>query len=147
MKIILKQDIKGVGRKFEVKEISDGYANNFLLPKKLAEHASPETVKKYEALKKEALAQEERDNSLAHEHLKTLKDVTITLKKKTNDKGHLFEKVHVEELILAIKESTGISLSESAISFSKPIKEVGLHVANITLGRHSGTTQIEVVRE
>ena len=57
MKIILKEDIKGVGRKYEVKNVADGYANNFLIPKKLAEYASPEAVKKAEILKSTNIAE------------------------------------------------------------------------------------------
>ena len=145
MKVILKQDVKGVGRKYEVKEISDGYANNFLLPKKLAEYASPEVVKRYELLKKQQQEHEEVENKKAHEYLEVLKDVTVTIKKNTNDKGHLFEKLHASEIAPLIKEATGIVLGTDNISFKQPIKEVGIHEVVITFGKLSGVCKVEVV--
>lgn len=117
MKVIFIQDVKGVGRKYEIKNISDGYANNFLLPKKLAQFATPDVIKKYEAIR---LAQEaeEKDNQIkAQEYIKVLKETSLVLKRKTNEKGHLFEKIHVEDVVKGVKELTGIELSNDSVSF------------------------------
>ncbi len=144
MKVIFTQDVKGVGRKYEIKNISDGYANNFLLPKKLAQFATPDVIKKYEAIK---LAQEEEDRQnqiKAQEYIKVLKETSLVLKRKANEKGHLFEKIHVSDVVSQIKEVTGIVLKDDSVSFEKPIKEVGEHVVNINIGKHSGTLGVDI---
>jgi len=84
MKVILKQDIKGVGRKYEIKEISDGYANNFLIPRKLAEFASSEAIKRAEILKSTVDTEREVQEKLAEKQLEMLKEVRVILKKKAN---------------------------------------------------------------
>src|SRR3990167_11056075 len=104
MKVILKENIKGLGRKYEVREVADGYANNFLIPKKLAEHASSEAIKKTEALKSASIAEEEIREKLTEKQVEMLKEVKIVLKRKANEKGHLFEKIHPEEISSALKE-------------------------------------------
>ena len=77
MKIILKENIKGIGRKYEIKSVADGYANNFLIPKKLAEYASPEAIKKAEILKSNINAEleirEKFSESLVNEEISSIK--------------------------------------------------------------------------
>jgi large subunit ribosomal protein L9 len=77
MKVILKEDIKGVGKKYEVKNVADGYANNFLIPKKLAEYASPEAVKKAEILITSNAAEREIREKLTEKQIEMLKGVKI----------------------------------------------------------------------
>ena len=138
MKVILKQDIKGVGRKYEIKEISDGYANNFLIPKKLAEFASKEAIKKAEILKSTVDAEKEVQEKLAEKQLEMLKEVVVTLKKKTNEKGHLFEQVHLTEVSNALKEQAKIEIEEKYLSVENPIKEIGEHLVLAQVGKNKG---------
>ncbi|PIR40153.1 MAG: 50S ribosomal protein L9 [Candidatus Zambryskibacteria bacterium CG10_big_fil_rev_8_21_14_0_10_34_34] len=138
MKVILKENIKGVGRKYEIKEISDGYANNFLIPKKLVEFASPEAIKKAEILKLTVDAEKEVQEKLAEKQLEMLKEIAVTLKKKANEKGHLFEQVHLTEVSNALKEQTKIEIEEKYLSIEKPIKEVGEHLVLAEVGKNKG---------
>src|SRR3990167_5369355 len=127
MKVILKQDIKGIGKKYEVKNVADGYAVNLLIPKKLAEFASPEAVKRAEILKATATAEIEIREELTKKQVEMLKGVKVVLNKKGNDKGHLFEKVHGEEISLALKEQAKIDIDPEFLKMEKPIKEIGEH--------------------
>jgi large subunit ribosomal protein L9 len=142
MKVILKENIKGIGRKFEVKEVSDGYANNFLIPKRLAEYASSEAVKRYEALKAAAAAEMEVREKLAENQMEALKDVKIIIRKRGNAKGHLFEKVHEEELSQALKEQANIDLAPEFLSIAEPIKEAGEHEVSVEVGKSKGKFKV-----
>ncbi len=144
MKVILKQDIKGVGRKFEIKDVSDGYANNFLIPKKLAEYASPEAVKKAEVAKASAVALVEIREKLAEKQIETLKNVEIVLKKKGNEKGHLFEQIHMDEIASALKEQSNIEIDSEFLSVEKPIKEIGKHAVVAQVGKSKAEFKVVV---
>ncbi len=137
MKVILKQDIKGVGKKFEIKDVADGYANNFLLPKKLVEFASPEAIKKVEEMKSFVLAENEIKDSLAKKQLEEIKEKKIIIKKKANDKGHLFEKIHEEEIVNNLREQAGFEIESSSIKLEEPIKEIGEHKVGVSVGKNS----------
>jgi large subunit ribosomal protein L9 len=138
MKVILKQDVKGVGRKYEVKNVADGYANNFLIPRKLAQYASPDAVKKAEILKTNAVAEIEIREELTKKQIEMLKEVKIILTKKGNEKGHLFEKIHPEEISQALKEQARIDINPEFIKLEKPIKEIGEHMVIAEVGKNKG---------
>jgi large subunit ribosomal protein L9 len=138
MKIILKENVRGIGMKYEVKNVSDGYANNFLIPKKLAEYASPEAVKKYEALKSANLAEIEIREKLTEKQIEMLKGVKIVLNKKGNEKGHLFQQVHIEEISEALKTQTNIEIAPEFLSVEKPVKESGEHAIKVEVGKNKG---------
>ena len=134
MRIILKEDIKGVGRKYEVKNVADGYANNFLIPKKLVEYASPGAVKKAEILKSSALVEMEIREKLTKKQIEMLKDVKVVLRKKGNEKGHLFEQIHPAEISGALKEQAKIEISPEFIIIPKPIKGMGEYAVIAKVG-------------
>jgi large subunit ribosomal protein L9 len=134
MKVILKEDVKGVGRKYEVKNVADGYANNFLIPRKLAEYASPETIRKAETLKSSVDAEREIREKLTEKQVEMLKGVKIVLKKKGNEKGHLFEKIHPAEISEALKEQAKIDIDPEFLIIEKPIKEIGEHAVIVQVG-------------
>ena len=138
MKVILKENIKGIGRKYEIKNVADGYANNFLIPKKLAEYASPEAVKKAEILKSATEAEIEIREKLTEKQIEMLKGVKIILKKKGNEKGHLFEKIRPEEISEALKEQAKIEINPEFLVIEKPIKEMGEHKIIAEVGKNSG---------
>ncbi len=138
MKVILKQDIKGVGRKYEIKNVADGYAVNFLLPRKLAEFASPDAVKRSEILQAATAAELEIRESLTKAQIETLKTVKIELKKKANAKGSLFEKVHEEEISVALKSQAHADIAPEFIKLEAPIKEIGEHKVKVEVGKNKG---------
>lgn len=147
MKVILKQDVRGVGRKYEIKEVSDGYANNFLLPQKLAEFATKEAVRKAEILHSATLAEMKIQDDLAQKQIAVLKETKIVLKKKANEKGHLFEQVHANEIAEALKNQAKIVLDQSHLVIDKPIKEVGEHEVTVRIGKKEGNFKLLVETE
>lgn len=147
MKVILKENVKGVGQKYEIKNVADGYANNFLIPRKLAEYASPEAVKKAEILKSTMAAEMEIKEKLTEKQIEMLKGVKVVLKKKGNEKGHLFEKIHPQEISEALKEQAKIEINQEFLVIEKPIKEMGEHTVSVEVGKNKGEFKliIEIV--
>ena len=136
MKVLLLQNVAKIGRTGEVKEVSEGYAQNFLFPKKLAELATPSRI----ALLEKAREYEESEKHLRAEllarEIKKLADKTITLTRKVNSSGSLFAGVTAEDIKAAIRNSEGILLPVEMIHVRDHLKKTGEHTAEIG-GIHS----------
>ena len=127
MKVILLQDVAGIGRKGEVKNVSDGYAGNFLLPKKLAQIATPSMIVSIEKTKKQGDQDKEIQKNIMEKNITGLKDLKVKLKAKANEKGHLFSIIHQDEISKILKEKYHLDIPSKIIEISKPIKELGAH--------------------
>src|SRR3989344_2689399 len=136
MKIILLKDVKGVGKKFEEKNIADGYAANFLIPKKLAVSLSDASASAVKALKEQEEQSREKQSQTLTEHLSQMSGLTVTTKKKVNEKGHLFEKINAEKISQILKAEKGIEISPEHILLSEPIKEIGTYEVPISFGEN-----------
>ena len=127
MKIILLKDVQKVGKKFDIKEVAEGHALNFLIPRGFATVATAQAVAKIN-LEKEKIHTEERiQEELLAKNLEKIKELKLTLKEKANDKGHLFAGVTREVLAEEILKATRLNLDVEFIKLDKPIKEVGEH--------------------
>lgn len=133
MKVIFLHDVPRVGKKYDVKEISDGYAVNFLLPRKLAVTATTAAMANLETMKKEIAIEREVQESLLLKNLEEIKGKTITIKAKVDEKGHLFSKIHTKEIVEAMKEQQRVDIGEEFIVLEKPIKEAGEHEIQISI--------------
>jgi large subunit ribosomal protein L9 len=144
MKIILLKDVAKVGKKFDVKEISEGYAHNLLIPKGLAIAATPDALKRIDIEK----ARDEGERKVRHEllvkNLKDLDGVTITMLEKANDKGHLFAGIHKAEIIPEIQKQTRIQIDAEHMVLDKPIKELGMHVIEVKVENKSAKFNLDV---
>ena len=98
MKVIFLHDVPRVGRKHDIKEINDGYALNFLIPRKLVERATEKAVQNLELRKKEIVVEREVQESLLIKNLEELKGQTVTIFTKADEKGHLFKGVNKKEI-------------------------------------------------
>ena len=127
MKIILSQDITGVGRKGEVKNVSDGYARNFLLPNKLGQIATPAAIASAEKLRKQTEQDREVQKDIMEKNIKGLNGLKVQLKAKANEKGHLFSIIHPDEISKILKEEHHLDIPSKFIEIEKPIKELGEH--------------------
>jgi large subunit ribosomal protein L9 len=125
MKVIFLKDVPRVGKKYDVKEVHDGYAVNFLFPKKFAMMATIQNLAELERNKKEIVVEREVQEELLMKNLGEIKNVTITMKGKANDKGHLFSAIHKKELVEALKNEKHIDIGEEFIDLPKPVKEIG----------------------
>lgn len=134
MKVILKQDVKGIGKKDEIHEVSDGYARNFLFPRKLAAVADASALNV--ARSKEAAADfHEAENVAAAQALAAkINDKTVTVKTKGGASGRLFGKVTGKEVAAALSELTGSAIDKKKVELeTKDIKEAGVYNGKVRL--------------
>ena len=144
MKVIFLKDVPRVGKRFEAKDVSAGYARNFLIPKKLAEAATPKALSKIEMLR--SLHEEklrEQEHRLMSD-LQEINDKSIILQEKANEQGHLFAGIHVEELIPHIKKNLNIELRPEHIQLDAPIKELGEHIIPVHVQDKTATFKVIV---
>lgn len=133
MKVIFLKDVPRVGRKYDIKNIADGYAMNFLLPKKLVELATPKAVADLENRKKNIAIEKEIQTDLLIKNLEEIKGKTLHIKAKADDKGHLFKGIHSKEIVDAMKTEHRADINEEFIILEKPIKETGEYEIQIEI--------------
>jgi large subunit ribosomal protein L9 len=144
MKVLFLKDVPKVGKKYDIKNVSDGYAQNFLLPKKLAEVASKGAEKRVEKWKLAEAEMRKVDQALLHKSLKTLAETVITLKGKANEQGHLFAAIHKEEISEKLREQAGIEMPAEYLDLDKPVKEIGEHEIPVIIGEMKGKFKLAV---
>ena len=133
MKVILLQDVKGKGKKGQMLEVSDGYARNFMLPRKLAVEATPDAINTMKMNDKATQERIAREKAAAMEIAKKLRGMTLTVKAKGGGAGKLFGSVTNQEIADALAK-TGIKLDKRKISIAEPIKNVGTYTVTCKLG-------------
>ena len=133
MKVILLQDVKGKGKKGQMLEVSDGYARNFMLPKKLAIEATPDAINTMKMNDKATQDRIAREKAAAMEISKKLRALTLVVKAKGGGAGKLFGAVTNAE-IAAELEKQGIKLDKRKIVLNETIKNVGTYTATCKLG-------------
>jgi len=130
MKVIFLQDVKNVGKKFDVKNVSDGYARNFLFPQGLAKIATEETVKNLEAQKAATVKEEEKVKNELIALSKVLENKEFEFKVKTGEKGEVFGSVTKNDIEKSISAPEDIE-----VLLDKPIKKLGEHRVEVNLGK------------
>ena len=134
MKVILLQDVKGKGKKGQLLEISDGYARNYLLPRKLAVEATADAVNTKNMNDKAAAEKAAKERAEALEISHKLREMTLTVAAKGGGAGRLFGSVTNQEIADALKASSGIVLDKRNIVISDQIKNVGTYTVQCKLG-------------
>ena len=134
MKVILLQDVKGKGKKGQMLEISDGYARNYLLPRKLAVEATADAVNTKKMNDKAAAEKAAKERAEALEISRQLREMTLIVTAKGGGAGRLFGSVTNQEIADALKEKSGIALDKRKIVISDPIKSVGTYTVQCKLG-------------
>ena len=132
MKVIFKVDVKGQGKKGEMKEVSDGYARNYLLPRKLASEATADNINTMKLKEKAALIAKEKAE--AEENAKRLSAITVTIRAKAGGAGKLFGSVTSQEISDALREQHGINIEKNKIVQAEPIKTFGSYTVKAKLG-------------
>lgn len=133
MKLILLEDVKSVGKKGDLINASEGYAKNFLLPKKLAVEATKSNLNDYELKQKADVKRRQEELEKAQETAAALKDKVVTIKVKTGGNGKLFGSVTNKEVADAIVEQTKLEIDKKKVSIGDPIKMVGERTAVVKL--------------
>lgn len=148
MKVILQQDVKGQGKKGQMIEASDGYARNFLLPRKLAVPATAENINTMQQQEKAKRAQEAAERAAALEMAEKLKECPVKLTAKAGNGGRLFGSVTSKEVSEALKAQHGIDIAKTKIVLPDPIKAFGTYQLKCKLGYEvSGTINVTVTEE
>ena len=133
MKVILLQDVKGKGKKGQMLEVSDGYARNFMLPKKLAIEATPDAINTMRMNDKATQERIAREKAEALATSKKLREMTVVVKAKGGGNGRLFGSVTNAEVADALAKR-GIKLDKRKIVLNETIKNVGTYTATCKLG-------------
>ena len=134
MKVILLQDVKGKGKKGQLLEVSDGYARNFMLPRKLAMEATPDAINTMRMNDKAAQERIAREKAEAMEISRKLRELTLVVKAKGGGNGRLFGSVTNQEIADSLAQASGIKLDKRKIVISDAIKNVGTYTVTCKLG-------------
>ena len=147
MKVILNVDVAKLGKKYEVKNVSDGHALNMLIPRGLVEVATPASLKALESKKAAVEAAEKRMEEVIVKSLKTIHGKVFEMKEKVNEKGHLFAAIHLDQVSELVKAKTHVELPSTYLHVEKPIKEAGDHEITIKVGKETATFTLKILAE
>lgn len=148
MKVILQQDVKGQGKKGELVNVSDGYARNFLLPRKLAVAATAENLNTMKQQDKARKAQQAAEKAEAEATAKKLESIMLKVPARAGEGGRLFGAVTAKEISEALSAQTGLNIAKSKIVLDEPIKSCGGYQLKCKLGYEiTGTLNVMVTEE
>lgn len=146
MKVILQQDVKGQGKKGQLVDVSDGYARNFLLAKKLAVLATPENVNTMKQQEKAKKAQMAAEKAEAEATAKKLEGLTVKVAAKAGEGGRLFGAVTAKEVSEALAAQHGVNIAKAKLVLDEPIKACGGYKIKAKLGYEiTGIVNVMVV--
>ena len=146
MKVIFNVDVRGQGKKGELKEVSDGYARNYLLPRGLAAEATADNINTMKLREKAKAAQIAAEKAQAQEYAKKLGAVQVTIRAKAGKNGKLFGAVTSQEISDALKAQFDMDIEKNKIVQAEPIKTFGSYSVKCKLGHEiSGTINLLVV--
>ena len=148
MKVILQQDVKGQGKKGQMVDVSDGYARNFLLPRKLAVEANADNVNTMKLQEKARLAKLAEEKAQAQAIAEQLKTITVRIVGKAGTGGRLFGAVTTKEISDALKAQYSIDINKAKLVQDEPIKSFGGYELKAKLGHDVvGTVKVVVSEE
>ena len=134
MKVILLTDVKGKGKKGQMIEVSDGYARNYMLPRKLAQEATADAVNTMRMNDKATAERQARERAEAVAISKQLRELTLVVKAKGGGAGRLFGAVTTTEIADALKKNAGINIDKRKLILDENIKNVGTYTVKAKLG-------------
>ena len=143
MRIILLQDVENLGKKYEVKEVADGYARNFLIPKGLAKIATKENLKWLENQKEIEVKKAEEELKKVQEIATNIDGQEIIISVKVGEEGQLFESITSQKIYEKLKE-LGFEIKKSQIDLTEPIKELGEYPVKIKF-EHNLEAEIKII--
>jgi len=145
MRIILLKDVKKIGKENDIVEVKSGYARNFLIPKGLAEKATPQKIKKVKARKKMEKEEEKEDLQKIQQLASKIDGFEVVVPVKTGDEGQIYNSVNKVKIASQLKEN-GFDVKKTQIQLEKPIKEIGEFPVKISFN-HNLEAEITIVVE
>lgn len=146
MKVILLQDVAKIGRRFTVVNVPDGYALNQLIPKRMAEPATPANLKKIEKRQADTAASKEADGARFDAAAAALAEQELQIVVDANEQEHLFQAVH-EADVVAAAAAAGVDVEAAMIKIPTQIKSLGAHQIDLVAGDKKKTITIQVVKK
>jgi large subunit ribosomal protein L9 len=146
MKVVLLDNIRGIGQVGDVKDVSDGYARNFLFPRKLGKPASDGAAREAEQMKSQKLEASKLAQAQSEELAKKLEGMAIVLQGKSNEKGKLFSSITAEDIAHAVSKEAGMHIAPDSVVLEDHLKTIGDHSVRINLpGTISAEMKITIV--
>ena len=133
MKVLLEQDVKGTGKKGEIVDVSDGYARNYLLPRKLAAPADAQAINAASIQKSAAAHRKFQAGLAARDMAKQLEGVAVTVRAKVGENGRLFGAITGKEIAAALKEQKQVEIDKKKIGLAEPIRALGEYTVRVSL--------------
>jgi large subunit ribosomal protein L9 len=133
MKVVLNENVKGLGKKLDIVNVSEGYARNFLFPKKLATPADNKSVSEATTKKSAIQFKKDTDRENAQELKAKIEEIIVDFKVKTADNGKLFGSVTSKEISDELKKTSGIDVDKKKITLDDSIKTTGVYTAKVKL--------------
>ncbi len=139
MKVIFLTNVKGIGKIGDVKDVNDGYARNFLIPRELAGPASVGNIKDVSLLRQKKLAVASLERQEAQRAADVLGGTILSLQGKASPKGKLFSSISKDEVALRLSALSGVHITDEAIEADDQLKTVGTHIIHVNLGNALST--------
>ena len=133
MKVILLEDVKALGKKGEIVNVSDGYARNYLFPRNLAQEATAQNLNSAQVKQEAAAHKKEMEKKNAQEMAKQLENKGVVIKAKCGSTGRLFGAITNAEIAEALNQQTGLELDKKKVVLANPIKELGEYTVTVKL--------------
>ena len=146
MEVIFLADVPGTGRRYEIKKVSDGFARNFLIPRKLATIATEAAKKNIDSLKQKKEVEDSQKKAARAQVLAALDGKAITFSEKANEEGHLFAGITRERIAAELSSITG-PVTPDMVHLDKPLKEIGTHTVMLVSGENQAKIRVEVTKE
>lgn len=134
MKVLLLQDVKGLGKKGDICEVKDGYGRNFLVGKGLADFATNEVINRYKATQKKAAEMAAEEKSLMEMTAKKISEIVVKIIQKVGANGSLYGAITKEDITEALAKEHRIEIDKKTIELKSPIKSTGIYEVEIKLG-------------
>jgi large subunit ribosomal protein L9 len=145
MKVILLKDVAKIGRRFDVVTVPDGFALNKLIPKNLAEGATPENLKRLQNLSAKVAKDRENEELSFNEALAKLKDTHVEISVETNNEGRMFQALKADAITQAVKAAIGYDLGAEHIIMKTPVKTAGEHEVELVSGKVHGVLHLSII--
>jgi large subunit ribosomal protein L9 len=148
MRVVFLDDVDGVARAGEIKNVADGYARNFLLPRKLAASATAATMQQAEKRAKQLAVEQEKLDAAAEKIVGTVTKDPIVITAKAGEEGRLFGSVTASDIAEEVNSRAGTQLGHRQVALSQPIKEIGVYEIDVSLTRNvKAQVKVEVKGE
>ncbi|NSW76786.1 MAG: 50S ribosomal protein L9 [Candidatus Atribacteria bacterium] len=148
MRVILIQEVKNLGKEGDIVEVKEGYARNYLIPKKMAIEATPGNLSQIEKLRKKRAMREAKELEEAKALQGKIEGMVLTFSKKAGETGKLYGSVTAREIAEAISATVGFEFDRKYLELPEPLKDLGKHNVRVNLGKGiSATITVDILPE